>query len=150
VIGVDGVEVGILPTREAVKLAEEQGLQLVEVDGRATPPVCRLMDLREQTAGREHAGGEVALMEIKLRAKTDEHDFAFKVKHIRRFLSQGNRCRLVIVFRGQEIASPETGVAMLDRVVEALAGAAVIEEPPVMEGRRMVMTIGPRVGGPAR
>ena len=86
------------------------------------------------------------LKEVKLRPKTDEHDLDFKIKHIRGFLSEGNKCKLVIVFRGREIVHPETGQAMLDRVVKTVQDVAMVEQRPMMEGRRMVMIIGPRVG----
>src|SRR6185503_7446030 len=88
----------------------------------------------------------IVLKEIKLRPKTDEHDFDFKVKHIRRFLAEGNKCKLVTVFRGREIVHPETGQAMLDQVMKMVADIATVEQRAMMEGRRMVMVIGPRSG----
>ena len=153
VIGADGSQVGILPTYEALKLAEEQTLDLVEVSPRAVPPVCRIMDFgkfkyeesKKEKASRRHQS-TVVIKEIKLRPKTDKHDLAFKLKHIHRFLGEGNKCKLVIVFRGREIVHPETGQAMLDQVVKACADASVVEQKPIMEGRRMVMMIGPRAG----
>jgi translation initiation factor IF-3 len=153
VIGADGAQVGVIPTQEALKLAEEAGLELVEVNPRAVPPVCKIMDFgkfkyetsKKEKASRRHQS-TIVLKEIKLRPKTDEHDFDFKVKHIRRFLSEGNKCKLVIVFRGREIVHPETGQAMLDQVVKACGDVAMIEQRPMMEGRRMVMIIGPRGG----
>jgi len=153
VIGADGSQVGILPTHEALKLADEQGLELVEVNPRAAPPVCKIMDFgrfkyetsKKEKASRKHQS-TIVLKEIKLRPKTDEHDFDFKVKHIRRFLSEGNKCKLVVVFRGREIVHPEMGQAMLDQVVKAVSDIAMIEQRPMMEGRRMVMIIGPRGG----
>jgi translation initiation factor IF-3 len=153
VIGGDGSQVGILPTYEALKLAEEQGMELVEVNPRAAPPVCRIMDFgkfkyensKKEKASRKHQS-TVVVKEIKFRPKTDDHDLDFKVKHIRRFLAEGNKCRLVIVFRGREIVHPETGQAMLDQVIKALGDAAVVEQRASMEGRRMVLTLGPRVG----
>ena len=153
VIGADGSQVGIIPTHEALRLAEEQGLELVEVNPRAAPPVCKIMDFgkfkyetsKKEKASRKHQS-TIVLKEIKLRPKTDDHDLAFKVKHIRTFLSEGNKCKLVIVFRGREIVHPETGQAMLDRVVKTVQDIAMIEQRPMMEGRRMVMIIGPRVG----
>ena len=152
-IGADGSQVGILPTFEAMKLAEEQGLELVEVNPRAAPPVCRIMDFgkfkyensKKEKASRKHQS-TVVVKEVKFRPKTDIHDLEFKVKHIRRFLAEGNKCRLVIVFRGREIVHPETGQAMLDAVIKALGDAAMIEQRAAMEGRRMVLTIGPRMG----
>ena len=152
-IGGDGSQVGILPTYEALKMAEEQGMELVEVNPRAAPPVCRIMDFgkfkyensKKEKASRKHQS-TVVVKEIKFRPKTDDHDLDFKVKHIRRFLGEGNKCRLVIVFRGREIVHPETGQAMLDQVIKALGDAAVVEQRASMEGRRMVLTLGPRVG----
>jgi len=153
VIGADGSQVGIIPTHEALRLAEEQGLELVEVNPRAAPPVCKIMDFgkfkyetsKKEKASRRHQS-TIVLKEIKLRPKTDDHDLDFKIKHIRGFLSEGNKCKLVIVFRGREIVHPETGQAMLDRVVKTVADIAMVEQRPMMEGRRMVMIIGPRVG----
>ena len=153
VIGADGSQIGILPTYEALKLAEEQSLELVEVSPRAVPPVCRIMDFgkfkyqesKKEKASRRHQS-TVVIKEIKLRPKTDKHDLDFKLKHIRRFLGEGNKCKLVIVFRGREIVHPETGQAMLDQVVKACTDTAVVEQKPIMEGRRMVMVIGPKAG----
>ena len=152
-IGADGSQIGIIPTHEALRLAEEQGLELVEVNPRAAPPVCKIMDFgkfkyetsKKEKASRRHQS-TIVLKEIKLRPKTDKHDLDFKVSHIREFLAEGNKCKLVIVFRGREIVHPETGQAMLDRVVKTVADIAMVEQRPMMEGRRMVMIIGPRVG----
>jgi len=153
VIGADGSQVGILPTHEAMRLAEEQGLELVEVNPRAAPPVCKIMDFgkfkyetsKKEKASRKHQS-TIVLKEIKLRPKTDDHDLDFKVKHIRRFLSESNQCKLVTVFRGREIVHPETGQAMLDQVIKMVADIATVEQRAMMEGRRMVMVIGPRAG----
>lgn len=144
---------GIMPTQEALRLAEEQGLELVEVNPRAAPPVCRIMDFgkfkyetsKKEKASRRHQA-TVVVKEIKLRPKTDVHDFDFKVKHIRRFLMEGNKCKLAIVFRGREIVHPETGEAMLNQVVQACSDIAMVEQRPSMEGRRMIMVIAPRTG----
>jgi translation initiation factor IF-3 len=100
---------------------------------------------KKEKASRRHQS-TIVLKEIKLRPKTDDHDLDFKVKHIRGFLQEGNKCKLVIVFRGREIVHPETGQAMLDRVVKTVQDVAMVEQRPMMEGRRMVMIIGPRVG----
>ena len=135
-----------------MRVAEEQGLELVEVNPRAAPPVCKIMDFgkfkyetsKKEKASRRHQS-TIVLKEIKLRPKTDDHDLDFKVKHIRRFLAEGNKCKLVIVFRGREIVHPETGQAMLDAVIKAV-GECTVEQRAMMEGRRMVMVIGPRVG----
>jgi translation initiation factor IF-3 len=153
VIGADGSQVGIMPTHEALRLAEEQGLELVEVNPRAQPPVCRIMDFgkfKYETSKKEKASkrhqSTVVVKEIKLRPKTDDHDLDFKLKHIRRFLGEGNKCKLAIVFRGREIVHPETGQAMLDQVVKAITDIAMVEQRATMEGRRMVMLVGPKGG----
>jgi len=153
VIGADGSQVGIVPTHEALRMAEDQGLDLVEVSPRAVPPVCRIMDFgrfkyqesKKEKASRKHQS-TVVLKEIKFRPKTDTHDLDFKLKHIRRFLSEGNKVRLMIVFRGREIVHPETGQAVLDEVSREVADISTIEQKPSMEGRRMVMVLGPRSG----
>jgi len=153
VIGSDGSQVGIVQTHDALRMAEEQGLDLVEVSPRAVPPVCRIMDFgrfkyqesKKEQASRKHQS-VVIIKEIKFRPKTDTHDLNFKLKHIRRFLGEGNKVRLMIVFRGREIVHPETGHAMLDVVSKEVAEVSVIEQKPSMEGRRMVMVLGPRAG----
>jgi len=153
VIGGDGSQVGIVPTHEALRMADEQGLDLVEVSPRAVPPVCRIMDFgrfkyqesKKEKASRKHQS-TVVLKEIKFRPKTDTHDLDFKLKHIRRFLGEGNKVRLMIVFRGREIVHPETGHAVLELVSKEVADISTIEQKPSMEGRRMVMVLGPKSG----
>jgi translation initiation factor IF-3 len=153
VIGPDGTQLGIMPTSQAMKIAEEAGLDLVEVSPKAVPPVCRIMDYgkfkyeqsKQQARAKKHQS-TVILKEVKFRPKTDDHDFDFKVRHIRRFLQEGNKAKLVIIFRGREIVHPETGQAMLKAVTDACADIAVIEQNPTMEGRRMLMVIAPKSG----
>src|SRR5687768_16985808 len=128
-----------MPTYEAMRLAEEKGLDLVEVSPKAVPPVCRIMDYgkfkfeqsKKTRAAKKHAS-VIEIKEIKFRPKTDDHDFDFKCKHIRRFLEEGNKVRLVIAFRGREIVHPETGRSMLDAVVKQLADVAHVEQMPMM------------------
>jgi translation initiation factor IF-3 len=149
----DGEQKGIMPTREAQALAQQLGLDLVEISARSHPPVCRIMDYgkfkyeqsKKKKQARKHAS-TVELKEIKFRPKTEEHDMDFKVKHVRRFVEEGNKCRLVIIFRGREITHPETGRAVLNRVVEATQDIANVEVQPNMEGRRMVMILAPKSG----
>jgi len=132
-------------------MAREEGLDLVEISPKAVPPVCKIMDYgrfkyemakkeREERAKRT----VIEVKEMKFRPKTDEHDFDFKVKHIREFLQDGNKAKLVIQFRGREIVHPEVGQQVLKRVVEALSDVAQVEQAPMMEGRRMLMIIGPK------
>jgi translation initiation factor IF-3 len=153
VIGADGGQVGIMQTHEALRLAEEQGLELVEVNPRAAPPVCRIMDFgkfkyetsKKEKESRKHQS-TVMVKEVKFRPKTDDHDLDFKVKHIRRFLAEGNKCRLAIAFRGREIVHPETGQMMIDQVLKQISDIAVVEQRATMEGRRMVLVVGPKAG----
>lgn len=146
-------QLGVLPTHEALRLAEERGLDLVEISPRAFPPVCRIMDYGkykyEEAKKKQQAkkrASTVETKEIKFRPKTEEHDMAFKVKHVRRFLEEGNKVRLAVVFRGREITHPKTGMNVLDRVVELCNDIATVESTPNMEGRRMIMVIAPRPG----
>jgi len=151
VIGEDGEQLGVMPTHEALRLAEERGVDLVEISPRAFPPVCRVMDYgkykyeqaKKKQQARKHAS-TVEIKEIKFRPKTEEHDMDFKVKHVRRFLEDGNKVRLVIVFRGREITHPQTGLAVLNRVVDATGDLSSVEVNPNMEGRRMVMILAPK------
>src|ERR1700704_934035 len=146
-------QLGIMPTHEALRLAEEKGLDLVEISPRAFPPVCRIMDYgkykyeeaKKKQQARKRAS-TVETKEIKFRPKTEGHDMDFKLKHVRRFLEGGNKVRLAVVFRGREITHPQTGMKVLNRVVELCADIATVEATPNMEGRRMIMVIAPKPG----
>ncbi len=140
-----------MPTYEALRTAEERGLDLVEVSPKAVPPVCRIMDYgkfkfeqaKKTRQAKKHAS-VIEIKEIKFRPKTDDHDLDFKMRHIRRFLEEGNKVRLVIAFRGREIVHPETGKSMLDYVVKQLSDIIHVEQIPMMDGKRMVMTVSPK------
>lgn len=149
----DEEQLGILPTHEALRLAEEKGLDLVEISPRAFPPVCRIMDYGkykyEEAKKKQQAkkrASTVETKEIKFRPKTEGHDMDFKVKHVRRFLEEGNKVRLAVVFRGREITHPQTGLAVLHRVIERCADISTVEANQNMEGRRMIMVISPKPG----
>lgn len=150
-IGSDGQQIGILETPDALRQAREEGLDLVEISPKAVPPVCKIMDygrFKYETAKKEREERQkrtvIEVKEMKFRPKTDGHDFDFKVKHIREFLSEGNKAKLVIQFRGREIVHPEVGQNVLRRVVEACQDIGAVEQPAMMEGRRMLMIIGPK------
>jgi translation initiation factor IF-3 len=136
-----------------LRLAEEKGLDLVEISPRAFPPVCRIMDYgkykyeeaKKKQQARKRAS-TVETKEIKFRPKTEEHDMDFKVKHVRRFLEEGNKVRLAVVFRGREITHPQTGRNVLLRVIERCADIASVEGNDTMEGRRMIVSIAPKPG----
>ncbi len=141
---------GILTTEQAMALAEEQGLDLVEVSPQADPPVCRVMDYgkyKYQQAKRASEAKKkqvrVEIKEVKMRPKTDDHDFQFKIKHARRFLEEGNKVKLTIMFRGRENAHPDQGLKQLTKAVEALKDIGQVESKPNKMGRFMMMMIGP-------
>ena len=152
-VGADGEQIGVVASTEALRMARDLDLDLVEVAPQANPPVCRIMDygkfkyerdIRQKEARKKQARTE--LKEIKFRPKTEGHDMDFKVKHVRRFLEAGNKVRLAVVFRGREITHPQTGMNVLNRVVERCSDLATVEATPNMEGRRMIMVIAPRPG----
>ena len=146
----EGGQLGILSIAAALAAAAEQGLDLVEVSPGAQPPVCRIMDYgkyKYQQAKRASEAKKkqvrVELKEVKMRPKTDEHDFQFKVKHARRFLEEGNKVKLTIMFRGRENAHPERGMLQLEKAVEALKDIGQVESRPNKMGRFMSMVLGP-------
>jgi translation initiation factor IF-3 len=149
----DGTQLGVLSRDDALKEAEDRGLDLVEIAPRSKPPVCRIMDYgrfkyqesKKAKAAKKHAS-TMELKEIKFRPKIAEHDFDFKVKNVRKFLEQGNKCRLVCIFRGREVVHPRTGLAVLNKVVETVEDIGNVEVRPNLEGKRMTMIIGPRAG----
>jgi translation initiation factor IF-3 len=132
-------------------MAESQQLDLVEVSPTAVPPVCRIMDYGKfkyqqskklQEAKKKQI--QVQLKEVKLRPKTDEHDLEFKIKHVRRFLEEGNKAKITVVFRGREITHMDIGMAALDKVANELQDIAIIEVKQKMEGRSMFMIVAPK------
>ena len=134
----------------ALQAAEEQGLDLVEVSPNASPPVCRIMDYgkykyqqSKRAAEAKKKQARVELKEVKLRPKTDEHDYQFKVKNAKRFLLEGNKVKVTIMFRGREVTHPEFGRRILTRVAEDLVEIGQVESHPNMSGRFMSMVIGP-------
>ena len=100
---------------------------------------------KKQKAAKKHASS-MEVKEVKYRPKTDSHDLDFKTKHVRRFLEEGNKCRLVVIFRGREVTHPETGVAVLDKVIERTSDIAQVDVRPSLEGKRMTMVLGPKAG----
>lgn len=152
VIGDDGQQLGVLPIEEALKKAEEVGLDLVEVSGAADPPVCRVMDYGkyryEQSKKQAEAKKKQAVVEvkeIKLRPKTEKHDLDFKVRNIRKFIAQKNKVKVTLRFRGREIVYADSlGLELLNQITALLEDVAVIVQTPTMEGRQMVMLVAPK------
>jgi translation initiation factor IF-3 len=141
---------GVQPTPEALRIARERGVDLVEVAPLATPPVCRLMDYgrfkyeqtKKERDARKHAT-KVELKEVRLRPKTDDHDIAFKTRAIQRFLEEGDKVKVTLLFRGREMAHPQIGRGILETLAEAVRNLGQVERMPLMEGRTMTMIIQP-------
>jgi len=152
-IGAKGDQLGIVAITEALRIAQEEQTDLVEVAPQAEPPVCRLMDygkfLYEQSKKERESRKsqkQTEIKEIRLRPKTGEHDIAFKLRDARRFLQRGAKVKVRIRFRGREITHPELGRALLNRVAEELSDVGVVEQSGRMEGHTMLMVLGPGKG----
>ena len=151
VISPDGTQLGIMPIEQALQTAYSQNLDLVEVAPEARPPVCRIMDYGkyryEQSKKAREARKKqtiIELKEIKLRPKTEEHDFQFKARNAERFLKEGNKAKVTMMFRGREMIRMDRGKALLNRFVEALKDVAVVEQAPKIEGRNMTLILAPK------
>jgi translation initiation factor IF-3 len=146
----DGEQLGIVTGDKALEIAEEKGLDLVEVAPMARPPVCRIMDYgkfryEEQRKARDARKRQhhVQLKEVKMRPGIEDHDFDFKTRHARRFLEEGNKVKATVMFRGRQMAHPEIGRGVLQQLAEALEDLGKVESHPQMEGRTMTMIIAP-------
>ena len=151
VIGDDGEALGTIPTEEAISMAEDRSLDLVEVAPNANPPVCRIMDYgkhKYKTSKKAHEAKKnqkvVHVKEVKFRPNTDQHDFDFKLKHVQRFIENGDKAKVVIFFKGREIIHREFGQRVLERVAEKTEDIAVIEQSAKQEGRTLVMILAPK------
>jgi len=149
-VGPDGAQIGIVPTTDALRRAQDLDLDLVEVAPLADPPVCRIMDygkykyerdVRQKEARKRQSRIEVK--EMKMRPKIDPHDYGVKKGHIVRFLNQGARVKITIMFRGREMAHTELGRKLLDRLTEDLRELATVETFPKLDGRNMTMVVAP-------
>ena len=150
-IGADGAQVGVMPVNEALTMAAEANLDLVEVAPQASPPVCRIMDYGKykyqqskklQEARRRQT--TIQVKEIKVRPKIEEHDMAFKLRNAKRFLEEGDKVKISVIFRGREIAHTDRGFRLLAQMSEALAEVATVEQHPKLEGRNLSMIVTPK------
>ena len=151
-ISAEGEQLGIVPAHEAMRVAKDGGLDLVEVSPNSDPPVCRIMDYgkfkyqaskRVQEARKKSKGFQ--LKEIKMRPHTEDHDLNFKVKNVKKFLDNKNRVKVTVFFRGREMAFMDAGVKLLNRVAEMVSEEGAVEQQPVREARnRMSMVIMPK------
>ncbi|MGQ9498014.1 MAG: translation initiation factor IF-3 [Desulfotomaculales bacterium] len=151
VIDTDGTQIGVIPFRDALRLAEERGLDLVEVAPQARPPVCRLMDFGrykyEQSKREKEARKKqriISVKEIKLRPSIEDHDFQVKAKNTMRFLKDGDKVKVTLIFRGREIVHPQLGHQLLERLAQQVQDLAIIEKQPKLEGRNMIMILAPK------
>jgi translation initiation factor IF-3 len=151
VIGAEGEQVGILSRDEALAMAQEVGMDLVEIQPNGDPPVCRIMDFGKfkfDAQKKAHAAKkkqkQVEIKELKFRPTTDVGDYGIKLRNLRRFIEEGDKVKITIRFRGREMAHQELGRAMVDKIVADIAEEAVIEQYPRMEGRLMVMMVAPK------
>ncbi|HKC44762.1 MAG TPA: translation initiation factor IF-3 [Burkholderiales bacterium] len=152
-VGEDGEQLGILPVRDALKLAEERDVDLVEIAPLAKPPVCKLMDYgkfkyREQKKAHEAKlkQKQIQVKEIKFRPGTDEGDYQIKLRNLIRFLEEGDKTKVTLRFRGREMAHQEFGVRLLERVRNDLEPYGIVEQFPKLEGRQMIMVLAPKKG----
>ncbi len=146
-----GEQKGIVPTMEALDMAKEVGLDLVEVAPQANPPVCKILDYGKYKFDQEKKKKEakkkqkqIKLKEIRMQPKIEEHDLDFKTKHIREFLDEGNKVKVTIRFRGRELAHTELGKDVLDNILDRLEGDYSLDRSPAMEGRFMFMILSPK------
>ena len=146
---------GVLNTDEARRMARGLDLDLVEVNPKAMPPVCKIMDFgkfkyeeKKRLSDARKRQTQIELKEIKLRPKTDDHDLDFKTKHVRRFLEEGNKVKLTVRFRGREITHPETAQRQIDAIIAAVDDLATVETSARLEGRTMTAILAPRVKVP--
>jgi translation initiation factor IF-3 len=150
-ISADGQQLGVMPVREALTMAVEAHLDLVEVAPQASPPVCRIMDYgkfkyqqskKQQEARRRQT--TIQVKEVKVRPKIEEHDMGFKLRNSRRFLEDGDKVKISVIFRGREIAHTDRGYRILTQMAEALADIANVEQQPKLEGRNLSMIVTPK------
>ena len=149
-IDFEGNQMGVYPVSQAQRIADDAGLDLVEIAPNANPPVCRIMDygkfkydqaIKAKQARKNQT--KIEIKEMKFRPKIDVGDYTTKKKHVLRFLDAGNKVKITILFRGREMAHPEQGLSILERLADDLKDVAVIENQPKMEGRNMHMLIAP-------
>jgi translation initiation factor IF-3 len=150
-IGVDGEQVGVVPLEQAMDAAAEADLDLVEIQPNAEPPVCRIMDFgkfqfeqKKQQQAAKKKQKQVHVKEVKFRPGTDEGDYQVKLRNLIRFLTDGDKAKVTMRFRGREHAHRELGLEVLKRVESDLAELGQVEQQPQMEGRQMVMVLSPK------
>ena len=149
-VGIEGEQLGIVPVRQALALAEEAGIDLVEIAPLAVPPVCKIMDFgkfKYQEAKRAHDAKlkqkQIQVKEVKFRPGTDDNDYSIKLRNLIKFLQDGDKAKITLRFRGREMAHQEFGIRMLERIKADLEEVGTVEQFPKMEGRQLIMVIAP-------
>ena len=150
-IGDDGEMVGVLSRDDALRMAEDAGLDLVEIQPNADPPVCRIMDfgkfrfdLQKKAAAAKKKQKQVEIKELKFRPTTEEGDYQVKLRNLRRFLGEGDRVKITIRFKGREMAHTELGLAMTQKIENDIKDEVTVEQRPKLEGRQMIMMVAPK------
>ena len=150
VIGSDGGNIGTLPLNKAIELAKQEGLDLIEISPNANPPVCKIMDmgkykydLQKKANIAKKKQKTVSLKEIKLRPGTDTHDYNFKIKNAKKFITKGDKVKFTVKFKGREMQHTELGKELMNKIIEETKDIAKVESRPKFEGRQMVMIIQP-------
>ena len=150
VIGSDGGNIGTLPLNKAIELAKQEGLDLIEISPNANPPVCKIMDmgkykydLQKKANVAKKKQKIVSLKEIKLRPGTDTHDYNFKIKNAKKFITKGDKVKFTVKFKGREMQHTELGKELMSKIIEETKDIAKVESRPKFEGRQMVMIIQP-------
>ena len=150
VIGSDGNNLGILNTNEAISIAKEQGLDLIEISPNAKPPVCKIMDMGKYKYDLQKKANQakkkqktVSLKEIKLRPGTEAHDYNFKIKNAKKFITKGDKVKFTVKFKGREMQHTELGKDLMNKIIDETKDVGKVESKPKFEGRQMVMIIQP-------
>ena len=150
VIGSDGNNLGAMPLNKAIELAKQEGLDLIEISPNANPPVCKIMDMGKYKYDLQKKANQakkkqktVSLKEIKLRPGTETHDYNFKIKNAKKFISKGNKVKFTVKFKGREMQHTDLGKDLMNKIIEETKDVAKVESKPKFEGRQMVMIIQP-------
>jgi translation initiation factor IF-3 len=151
----DGAQFGIVSSRTALTMALEKGLDLLEISGVAKPPVCKIVDYgkykfdrakKDKEVRKKTRQNQVDIKELKFRPKIEEHDYNVKLKHIRRFIAEGDKVKLIVRYRGREIVFQSHGLELLEKIVQDVADIAVVEKKPELLGKLQIMVITPKMG----
>jgi translation initiation factor IF-3 len=144
---VDGGQLGIIPVSEALRIADDRGLDLVEVAPNVAPPVCKILDFgkyRYEMSKKQAQKKTMDVKEVKVRPQITDYDLSLKVRNIRRFLDEGNKAKVMMFFRGREIIRPELGMKVFEKMMQTLTGKFNVEQAPKLEGNHITMVVAPK------